>query len=119
MLYCCSKFFSTKKKYLLDTFEHHNRVLEYGFCPVCKVLEAKLTQIDKKGVKNELKPKKRQAKQFVENYLKEPYYEQVYMDIKTGSKQNMFWLYNAGGTIKDFNDEIKGKCITDIRHSGG
>ncbi len=98
---------------MLDTNLHHNRILEYGYCPICNTLKACLTQTDLLGKRKEVKPKKRQTQKFLEDCLKQKYFEYL-RPIKHGSRQNMFWFYQINGLIKDFNDEKKGKCYSDI-----
>lgn len=115
MLYCCNKYFSnTEKRYLLDTAKKHNQILEYGLCPRCNILKACLTYTNNLGERREDKPKKRKAKQFIEACLSQPYYELKDLKIKFGTKNNMFWLFQTDGTIKDFNNQTKGSCNTEI-----
>lgn len=115
MLFCCHRYFSnTEKKYLQDTQNHHNRILETGTCPICNTLKACLTYIDKSGRKKETKPKKNKTKDFINECLSKPYYELKDIKEKYGTKNNMFWLYQTNGTIKDFNNTVKGSCKTEI-----
>lgn len=115
MLYCCGRYYSnTEKRYLLDTHSKHNQILEFGICPRCNVLKACLTYTDNLGRRQEIKPKKRKAQQFINECLSQPYYELKDLKVKHGTKNNMFWLFQTDGTIKDFNNETKGKCQTEI-----
>ena len=115
MLFCCHKYFSeTEKRYLLDNEKHHNRVLEFGTCPICNTLKAILTYKDAQGKLKEHKPKKKKAKQFINDCLTQPYFEIKDLKERFGSKNNMFWLFQTNGTIKDFNNTVKGNCKSDI-----
>lgn len=115
MLYCCGKYHSnTEKRYLLDTHNKHNQILEFGICPRCNVLKACLTYTDNLGRRIEDKPKKRKAQQFINECLSQPYYELKDLKEKYGTKNNVYWLFQSNGTIKDFNGTIKGSCKTDI-----
>ena len=115
MLYCCGKYYlNTEKKYLLDTATKHNQVLEYGICPRCSILKAVLTFTDLEGKRKEIKPKKRKAKDFINECLTQPYYELKDLKEKFGTKNNMFWLFQTNGTIKDFNNTTKGNCKTEL-----
>ena len=115
MLYCCGKYYhQTEKKYLLDTHNKHNQILEYGVCPRCGILKACLTYTNNLGERKEEKPKKRKAQEFVTSCLSQPYYEIKDLKIKYGSKNNMFWLFQTNGTIKDFNNTVKGNCKTEL-----
>jgi len=115
MLFCCHKYFhQTEKRYLLDTFKHNNRILEFGICPNCGTLKALLTYKDSTGKTKEHKPKKKRAKEFINDCLNQPYYELKDLKIKFGTKNNMFWLFQTDGTIKDFNNQTKGNCNTKI-----
>ena len=115
MLYCCNKYFShTEKRYLLDSHNKHNQILEYGLCPKCNVLKVCLTYTDNLGVRREEKPKKRKAQAFINECLKQPYYELRDLKVRYGTKNNMFWLFQTDGTVKDFNNVTKGNCKTDL-----
>lgn len=115
MLYCCGKYYSnTEKRYLLDTATRHNQILEFGICPRCNILKACLTYTDKLGRRLEDKPKKRKAKEFIDKCLNQPYYELKALKIENGTKNKMFWLYQTDGTIKDFNNTVKGSCKTNL-----
>ena len=115
MLYCCNKYFSnTEKRYLLDTHNKHNQILEYGICPRCNILKANLTYTDNLGTRKESKPKKRKAQAFINECLTQPYYELKDLKEKFGTKNNMFWLFQSNGQAKDFNNVIKFNCKTKI-----
>lgn len=95
MLYCCGKYFNSDGE-----IKYFGKNVEYGFCPICNRLRVFYI--------NKYIPK-RKAAEFLENCfnlipLHAP---------KNGSKQNMYWLYNQNGTIKDFNGQTVGKAITD------
>ena len=66
------------------------------------------------GNKKETKPKKRKTKQFINECLIQPYYDIKNLKVKYGTKNNMFWLFQTNGTIKDFNNEKKGVCRTPL-----
>lgn len=117
MLYCCNKYYSnTEKKYLLDTATQHNQILEYGICPKCNILKAVLTFTDNLGRRKEIKPKKRKAKDFINQCLNQPYYELKDLKEKYGTKNNMFWIFQANGQIRDFNNTLKGYCKTELTY---
>lgn len=115
MLYCCGKYYSnTEKRYLLDTHNKQNQILEFGICPRCNVLKASLTYFDILGNKKEIKPKKRKSQAFINECLSQPYFELKDLKEKFGSKNNMFWLFQTNGTIKDFNNTVKGNCNSEL-----
>lgn len=66
------------------------------------------------GNRKETKPKKKDTKKFINDCLNQPYYELKDLKTQHGTKNNMFWLYQTNGLIKDFNNETKGKCDTNI-----
>lgn len=116
MLYCCGKYYSnTEKRYLLDAHNKHNQILEYGLCPRCNILKAVLTYTDPLGSRKEIKPKKRKAQEFITECLTQPYYELKDLKEKFGTKNNMFWIFQTNGKAKDFNNEIKFDCRTEIK----
>ena len=76
-------------------------------CPVCgspKLRDYKLVD----GIQQIKDYKDKKA------VLKYAYWKQKAANKKHGSKQNMFWLYQINGVIRDFNDEKKGICKTDL-----
>lgn len=115
MLYCCNRYYSdTEKRYLLDTATKHNQILEYGICPRCNILKACLYYTDLDGKRKEIKPKKRKAKEFINECLNQPYYELKDLKEKFGTKNNMFWRFSHQGTIKDFNNVTYGKFSSNL-----
>lgn len=113
MLYCCGIYFNENitKRYLVDTYNYSNRILEYGVCPKCGTKKAVLTQTNIYGKRIEIKPKKRKVNSFIENCLSEKEEKKI---IKNGSKQNIYWTYQRNGKIYDFNEILKGECKTEL-----
>ena len=117
MLFCCHRYFGeTNKRYLTDTVSKINQFLEYGECPICKskriwykytnILASKEKEITLKGKK---------AESLLKDLLRQPYFDIKELKEKHGTKNNMFWLYQSNGQIKDFNNTLKGNCQTDIK----
>ena len=90
--------------------ENNSRVyhrIEYGICPECGVPILR----DYKIFDDIQRVKDFKGQKAVAKYA---YWKQRAADKKQGSKQNMFWLYQINGVIRDFNNEKKGICKTKL-----
>lgn len=101
MIICCNESINTSFSYLVENNNNRYRRIEYGVCPVCGrniLKDYKLTD----------------TIQTVKHYTgkralaKYAYWEHKLRSKKRGNKNNMFWLYQYNGIIKDFNDVKKG-----------
>lgn len=107
MIFCCNRQLNTVFSHIVINNSEEYRRIEYAICQDCGkpvLRDYKLTDglqrvRDYKGIKA---------------LAKYAYWKKKAADTKQGSKQNMFWLYQINGVIRDFNDEKRGICKTDL-----
>lgn len=114
MLFCCHRYFKeTEKRYLEDTLTRTHQLLEIGTCPKCNTKKV-WYQYELNGAKKEVLAKGKKAEKLLQELQHQPYYELHDLKIGNGTKNKMFWLYQTNGTIKDFNNQVKGSCKTEL-----
>lgn len=107
MILCCNRQANPIFSYLVENNSRVYHRIEYGICPECGVPILR----DYKIFDDIQRVKDFKGQKAVTKYA---YWKQRAADKKQGSKQNMFWLYQINGVIRDFNDEKKGICKTQL-----
>lgn len=115
MLFCCHKYFyKTEIRALKDTLTRTNQLLEIGFCPKCNTKRVEYNYYLNGKRQRPLKLKGKKADKLLDELRNQPYLEIKDLKERQGTKNNMFWLYQTNGLIKDFNNVTKGSCKTDL-----
>lgn len=127
-IFCCGVYWSSGDERiedfrtldLLETPLFSKRKIEIVTCPKCNHLRAELTQYNKqqKQWKN-FKPKKKHTAEFIKAYESQPYIENLKNHIQNGTRENMNWLYQENGNIKDFNNTIRVKDYNKVLAAAG
>lgn len=114
-IFCCGRYNqSTEKIFLYSNDTYKNRYIEIVVCTNCQKKKAILHQeriSDGKVI--ETKPKKGKVNSFIEKWSK-----QADKTVKTGSKNNVSWLYSKGGREKwarDFNGIKKFRVDSEVK----
>lgn len=98
-----------------DTWNHTNRVIEMGICPVCGKLKAKMTYWDEKNKRYDYdKPKRRETvAEWMAKYNNDPYMENV-IEPQVGSWINTQFRCATFGNIYDLNGTKKEKINSKV-----
>lgn len=108
MIICCNEFINITFSYLVENTGSQYRRIEYGVCPACGqhiLKDCRLT--------NDIQTIKKYTG--IQARAKYIYWQHKANSKKHGNKNNMFWLYQHNGTVKDFNEVKKGKCLSAVK----
>lgn len=117
MLKCCSKEIRVLEEdfYILDNNAYSSRHVEAGYCtnPKCGVFKAQLTQYNNNIQRwDTINPKKKEAREKLAEWKEERYIPKLDYP-KQGTRENMNWLYQENGNIRDFNGTLRERNYND------